>query len=96
MFTVGLPATAPRPFFTGAGTTSNLTSGGIDNGARPMCEAHDGDEEKDREEAGVWKAGTRKEGIEMEDVDAIALSRPRARAVDNMLGAGNWFCLQLS
>jgi hypothetical protein len=64
-----------------------FTSGGIDNGARPICDAHAGDDENERlevEERG--KAGRRKAGIEAEGcADAIALSRPLERAVESIV-----------
>jgi hypothetical protein len=54
------------------------------SGALPMCEAHGEDEEKDRATC-IWKAGTRNEGIDTEEVEEeIALSRPRALTVENI------------
>lgn len=50
-----------------------------------MCDARIVDAENDRETT-TGKAGRRNEGSEMEDVEAIALSRPFARAVESIAG----------
>jgi hypothetical protein len=69
-------------FFLAAGcTTLNVTSGGIERGAPPMCEARGVDEEKD------LKEGRRNDGTEKEGVEAIALSRPFERVVDSIVAA---------
>ncbi len=83
--TVGRAAIAEaRPFFrTGGGRIVKLTSGGIDRGARPICDGRFEDAEKDRE-AKVGNDGRRKAGIEMEGAEAIALSSPWERALDNI------------
>jgi hypothetical protein len=59
----------------------NVTSGGIDKGAPPMCEGLVADAEKDRKE------GRRNDGTEKDGVEAIALSRPFERAVDSIVAA---------
>jgi hypothetical protein len=61
--------------------TVKLTSGGIVNGALPICDCAVLLAEK----ALVWKAGRRKHGIVMEEEEARALSRPRALVVANMV-----------
>lgn len=58
----------------------NLTSGGIDNGSRPIWDARLDDAENDRDEARP-NAGTRKDGIEVGRVGAIALSRLRTENI---------------
>lgn len=60
----------------------NLTSGGIDNGARPICDAHGCDEEKGR----VAIEGTRKVGIEVvdEEVEFIACRRQLVLVVESI------------
>ena len=63
--------------------TTNLTSGGIDRGAFPMCDSLAQVLENVR--AGTfWNAGSRKVGIEIEVEVAIALSKPRVLVVDNI------------
>lgn len=59
------------------------TPGGIDRGALPICDAREGEEEKEREEA-IGKAGRRNAGIEAEGAEAIALSSPLLRAEESM------------
>lgn len=63
-----------------------FTSGGIDNGARPICDGRDVVAENDLEET-AGKAGSRNDGRDMEDVEAIALSRPLDLAVGSI---ANW------
>ena len=60
-----------------------LTSGGIDNGARPICDGRFIEEENDRVET-AGNAGRRNAGIEAEGAEAIALSRPFDRAVESI------------
>jgi hypothetical protein len=60
-----------------------FTSGGIDSGARPICEGRLVEEEKDREGT-TGNAGRRKGGTQTNGEDAIALSRPLERAVENI------------
>jgi hypothetical protein len=60
-----------------------LTSGGIDSGARPICDGRLVDEENDREDA-IGNAGRRKAGRETDGEDAITLSSPIDRAVANI------------
>jgi hypothetical protein len=64
----------------------NFTSGGIDNGARPICDARGEEEENWRVEV-TGNAGSRKAGIETDGVvaEAIALSRPLERAVESIV-----------
>jgi hypothetical protein len=59
------------------------TSGGMDKGARPICEGRFADAEKDLEGT-TGKAGRRNEGREMDIGEATALSSPLARAVENI------------
>ena len=69
-------------FFAGAGRTEKFTSGGIESGARPIWDEWEDDAENDREDAG--KAGTRKEGSDIDGPRLIALPRTFERAVENM------------
>jgi hypothetical protein len=63
--------------------TVKLTSGGIDKGVFPTCESLADVVENVR--AGTfWNAGSRKKGIEIEEEEAIALSKPRAVVVENI------------
>jgi hypothetical protein len=72
------------PFFlAGGGKIVKSTSGGIDNGARPICDARYVDTENDREEM-EGNAGTRNEGKETEGAKAIALSNPFDLAVESI------------
>lgn len=64
----------------------NLTSGGIDSGARPICDGRFEEAENDRKET-AGKAGRRNAGIDTEATEGavtIALSSPFERAVDSM------------
>lgn len=61
-----------------------LTSGGIDSGARPICDGRAVDAERDREET-AGNAGRRNAGMETEGTEAIALSKPLDRAVDSIV-----------
>lgn len=83
--TVGLAAIGEaRPFFrTGGGRMVKLTSGGIDNGDRPICDGRFTEEENDRVDT-VGNAGRRKAGIEAEGAEVITLSRPFDRAVESI------------
>jgi len=83
--TVGLTAAGEnRPFLGAAGgRIVKLTSGGIDNGARPICDGRFVDAENDRDWA-TGKAGRRNAGMEMEGAEAIALSSPFERAVESI------------
>lgn len=59
----------------------NLTSGGMDNGARPICEARAGVEEN-------WRTaieGTRKIGIEVVGEDVTACRKAVLRVVENIV-----------
>lgn len=67
---------------TGA-MTLNLTSGGIDKGARPICDGRLVEAENDREGT-IRNAGRRKAGTETDGEVAIALSNPFDRAVENI------------
>lgn len=60
-----------------------MTSGGIDSGARPICDGRFADAEKDREEM-AGNAGRRNAGMETEGAEAIALSSPFERAVESI------------
>jgi hypothetical protein len=98
-----LAAPAPQaPFFATGGRISNFTSGGILNGARPICEARFGELEKHRVEAS-GNAGRRKEGIVAEGVEVRALSRPFDHVVESIvlvksssLKLGNFLEMQTS
>lgn len=73
-----------RPFFRPeGGRTLKFTSGGIDNGARPICDGRLVDAENDREGT-IGKAGRRNAGKEADGEDAIALSIPFDRTVENI------------
>ena len=61
----------------------NLTSGGMDNGAFPIIDWREGEEENDLADD-TGNAGRRNAGIEAEGAEAIALSRPLERAVDSI------------
>jgi hypothetical protein len=63
-----------------------LTSGGIDNGARPSCEARLVEAEKNRDET-TGNAGRRKDGMDTNGAEAIALSRPFERVVESIVYA---------
>jgi hypothetical protein len=61
-----------------------LTSGGILNGALPICEARFGEVEKHRVEAS-GNAGRRKDGIVAEGIEATALSSTFDRVVASIV-----------
>jgi hypothetical protein len=63
-----------------------LTSGGIESGARPICDGRAAEAENDREET-AGNAGRRNAGMEMEaeGTEVIALSKPLDRAVDSIV-----------
>lgn len=61
----------------------NLTSGGIDKGARPICDGRYVEAENEREGM-IGKAGSRKAGKETDGEAAIALSSPFDRVVENI------------
>jgi hypothetical protein len=63
--------------------TLNLTSGGIDKGARPICDGRQVEAENDREGI-IGSAGRRKAGMETDGEVAIALSNLFDRAVENI------------
>jgi hypothetical protein len=63
--------------------TLNLTSGGIDKGARPICDGRHVEAENGREET-IGKAGSRKAGKETDEEAEIALSSPLDRVVENI------------
>jgi hypothetical protein len=60
-----------------------LTSGGIDNGARPICDGRLVVAENDRDGT-IGNAGRRKAGKEADGEDLITLSTPFDRAVENI------------
>ena len=62
-----------------------FTSGGIESGARPICDGRWAVAEKDREEV-IGKAGRRNDGREIRNVEAATLSIPLARAVESIAG----------
>jgi hypothetical protein len=62
--------------------TLNVTSGGIESGARPIYDCRGAEEQNDREESG--KAGRRKDGRDVVGVETITLSRPFERAVESI------------
>ena len=62
----------------------------MERGARPICDGHDVEAENDREQVG--NAGRRKEGRDIEDVDAIAFPRPFDLAVENMMCSSSLSC----
>jgi hypothetical protein len=68
------------------GRIVKLTSGGIDNGARPICEDRVVETENGRETT-TGNAGRRNAGIETEGAEAIALSRAFDRAVESIVHA---------
>src|SRR4051812_21698075 len=77
-------------FLRGAGCIIvKFTSGGIDRGARPICDGREEEVEKGRETTG--KAGRRNEGREIDDEEAIAFSSPLDLAVESIFTGG---CLQ--
>jgi hypothetical protein len=61
------------------------TSGGIEIGARPICDGRCTEVEKDRKEL-IGKAGRRNVGKEMESGEAATLSNPFTRAVESIAG----------
>ena len=66
MFTVDIGCVLlalPSTFGDAAGMTRNFTSGGIDNGARPIRDGHFLLEENERAGVEDCKAGSRNEGI---------------------------------
>lgn len=63
--------------------TLKFTSGGIDNGARPICDGRHVEPENDREGA-IGNAGSRKAGSETDGEAAIALCKLFDRAVENI------------
>jgi hypothetical protein len=60
-----------------------LTSGGIDKGARPICEGRFAEVENNLEEV-TGKAGRRNDGIEMEAGDTIDFSNLPERALESI------------
>jgi hypothetical protein len=78
--------------------TLHLTSGGIDKGARPICDGRYVEAENDREGI-IGKAGSRKAGKETDGEAAIALSSPFDRVVENiasMLSLGGMLKFEVS
>jgi len=71
-------------FGTFGGVTVNVTSGGIDNGARPICDARGCEVEKDRDAI----EGTRNAGNEtVEQVDNCkACRRQLVRVMESIVG----------
>ena len=86
IFTTGRAAIGEaRPFFFAEGARIvKLTSGGIDNGALPICDGRFGVEENDREPT-AGNAGRRNAGIETDGAEANARSRPFDRAVESIV-----------
>jgi hypothetical protein len=83
--TVGLEERAePRPFFgICGGMMVKFTSGGIDRGAFPIWDSLVAVPENAR--AGmVWNAGSKKEGIETDGDEAIALSMYRSLFMESI------------
>jgi hypothetical protein len=64
-----------------------LTSGGIDMGVRPIFDWLKAVAENARTGA-LWKAGTKKEGIDIEDEEVITFSSPRNLVVDSIVASG--------
>lgn len=62
-----------------------VTSGGIERGARPICDGRCADAEKDLDELS-GNAGRRNDGNEIRDGEAVTLSIPFARAVESIFG----------
>jgi hypothetical protein len=62
-----------------------FTSGGIERGARPICDGRWADAEKDLEVV-IGKAGRRNDGREIRNGEAATLSIPLARAVESIAG----------
>jgi hypothetical protein len=81
--TVGRAAAGAIFFLKTGGMTLNLTSGGIDKGARPICDGRYVEAENNREGM-IGKAGSRKAGKETDGEAAIALSSPFDRVVENI------------
>jgi hypothetical protein len=81
--TVGRAAEGAIFLLITGGRTLNLTSGGIDNGARPICDGRHVEAENGREGT-IGNAGSKKAGNETEVEVAIALSSPFDRAVENI------------
>lgn len=69
--------------------TLKLTSGGIDKGARPICDGRHVEPENDREGV-IGNAGSRKAGSEKDGEAAIALCTPCARVVENIASWARW------
>lgn len=63
-----------------------LTSGGIDSGARPICDCWLEDAEKHRVVV-IGNAGRRNDGMDAEGAEAMALSKPFVRAVESIANA---------
>jgi hypothetical protein len=62
-----------------------VTSGGIERGARPICDGRCADAEKDLDELS-GNAGRRNDGNEIRDGEVVTLSIPFARAVESIVG----------
>lgn len=62
-----------------------VTSGGMESGARPICDARCVEAEKHRVEDG--KEGRRKAGIEHDGLELIARSRALVRVVESIVDA---------
>jgi hypothetical protein len=61
-----------------------LTSGGIESGARPICDGRVAETENDREMT-AGNAGRRNAGMKADGTKAIALSKPLELAVDSIV-----------
>lgn len=64
----------------------NVTSGGIDNGARPICDARACEEEKER----VAIEGRRNVGIEAVGEEFRACRKALERVVESIVGGLSW------
>lgn len=62
-----------------------VTSGGIERGARPICDGRCADAEKDLDELS-GNAGRRNDGNEIRNGEVVTLSIPFARAVESIVG----------
>lgn len=63
-----------------------VTSGGIERGARPICDGRCTDAEKDLDELS-GNAGRRNEGNEIRDGEVATLSNPFVRAVESIVSS---------
>lgn len=74
-----------RPFLVGAGgRMEKLTSGGIESGARPICDEQASELEKYRM-VEPQNPGRRNEGTNVKVLELMILSRPFDRVVESIL-----------